>query len=150
MAISNIPLVSKPLEIEQPSTISNTIRNLIFDLFAPFQQEYRYWPWFKIGTVIVVCVGSYSLYKYLPGPYRRYYMSSTKNFSSRYNQAVHLEKEKLFNELKNVKTREDGRKLQVVEIGAGHGANMSYYPPHRNINSIYLNIHISILFSNSC
>ncbi|CAF2754406.1 unnamed protein product [Rotaria sp. Silwood2] len=126
----NIRVFSQPILTEEPLTVLGTIRNFVSNIFVPFQQDYRYWPWRKIGTVIVVCVGSYVLYKYLPGPYRRYYMSSTRNFSLRYNEALHLEKEKLFNELKNVKIREDGRRIQVVEIGAAHGANMPYYPPH--------------------
>ncbi|CAF0791523.1 unnamed protein product [Rotaria sp. Silwood1] len=126
----NIYAFPQPILTEEPSTLLGTIRNFVSNIIAPFQQEYRYWPWTKIGTVIVVCVGSYTLYKYLPGPYRRYYMSSTKNFSLRYNKALHLEKEKLFDELKYVKIREEGRRLQVVEIGAAHGANMQYYPPH--------------------
>ena len=119
--------------IEKSLTFTETIRNLISNIFKPFQQEYRQWPWAQIGTIVIVSIGSYTLYKYLPGPYRRYYMSSTKNFSRRYNEALHLEKEKLFNELKDVKTREEGRKIQVVEIGAAHGANMTYYPAHRKI-----------------
>jgi len=130
MSTTSIHSFSQPLIIEKPSSISATIRDLISSAFAPFQKEYRHWPWSHIGTIVVVCIGSYAAYKYLPGPYRRYYMSSTKNFSRRYNEALHLEKEKLFNELKNVKTREEGRKIQVVEIGAAHGANMAYYPPN--------------------
>jgi hypothetical protein len=121
------------IAIEKPLTFTESIRNLISNTFKPFQQEYRQWPWTQIGTIVVVFIGSYAMYKYLPGPYRRYYMSSTKNFSQRYNKVLHLEKEKLFSELKNVKTREEGRKIQVVEIGAAHGANMSYYPPNRNM-----------------
>jgi hypothetical protein len=127
MSTTNIRSFS---QVENHSTVAETIRNLISNTFAPFKQEYRQWPWAQIGTIVVVSVGSYTLYRYLPGPYRRYFMSSTKNFSQRYNQALHLEKEKLFDELKNVKTREEGRKIQVVEIGAAHGANMAYYPPH--------------------
>jgi hypothetical protein len=121
------------ITIEKSLTFTESIRNLISNTFKPFQQEYRQWPWTQIGTIVVVFIGSYAMYKYLPGPYRRYYMSSTKNFSQRYNKVLHLEKEKLFSELKNVKTREEGRKIQVVEIGAAHGANMSYYPPNRNM-----------------
>jgi hypothetical protein len=131
MSTSNIYSFSQPIIVDKPLTLSETIRHFISNTFAPFQQEYRHWPWSHIGTIVVASIGSYALYKYLPGPYRRYYMSSTKNFSQRYNQALHLEKETLFNELKNITTREEGRKIQVVEIGAAHGANMAYYPPHR-------------------
>ncbi|CAF0860908.1 unnamed protein product [Adineta steineri] len=133
MSTTNIYSFSQPIIVEKPSSssLSETIRNLISNAFAPFQQEYRRWPWSQIGTIVVVCIGSYTVYKYLPGPYRRYYMSSTKNFSSQYNKALHVEKETLFNELKNVKAREEGKtKIQVVEIGAAHGANMAYYPPN--------------------
>ena len=119
------------LVVEEPSSLSESIRSLISNAFAPFQQEYRHWPWTQIGTIVIVSIGSYTLYKYLPGPYRRHYMSSTKNFSVRYNQAMDARKETLFNELKNLETREEGRKIQVLEIGAAHGANMAYYPPHR-------------------
>lgn len=123
---------SQPIILnENSSTLLDSIRNLVSITIAPFQQDYRYWPWKTIGTVAVVCIGSYSLYKYLPGRYRRYYISSTKKFSYRYNKVLDLEKKALFNELKNVKTREEGRKLQVLEIGAGTGANMPYYPPQR-------------------
>lgn len=115
-------------------TLVQSIRSLISNTFAPFQQEYRRWPWSQIGTIVVVCIGSYAMYKYLPGPYRRYYMWSTRNFSRRYNQALHTEKEKLFSELKNLSIREEGKKVQVVEIGAAHGANMAYYPPRRKIH----------------
>ena len=116
---------------EKPLTLAQSARSLISNTFSPFQQEYRHWPWSQIGTIVVVCVGSYAMYKYLPGPYRRYYMWSTKNFSRQYNQALHAEKEALFNELKNMSIREEGKKVQVVEIGAAHGANMAYYPPRR-------------------
>jgi hypothetical protein len=131
MTTTNIHSFYQPILVDKPLTFSETIRNLISNTFAPFQQEYRHWPWSQIGTIVVVCIGSYTLYKYLPGPYRRYYMSSTRNFSLRYNQALGSEKETLFNELKNITTREEGRKIQVVEIGAAHGANMAYYPPNR-------------------
>ena len=131
MSSTNIHSFSQPLIIEKPSTFAETIRSFIWNIFAPFQKEYRSWPWSHIGTIVVVCIGSYTLYRYVPGPYRRYYMSSTKNFSLRYNKALHLEKQKLFNELMELKTREEGRKVQVVEIGAAHGANMAYYPHNR-------------------
>ncbi|UJR15933.1 hypothetical protein I4U23_002853 [Adineta vaga] len=130
MSAENLHSFSRPLLVEKSSSMTDSIRNLISNTFAPFQQEYRHWPWSQIGTIVVVCIGSYAVYKYLPGPYRRYYMSSTKNFSQRYNKVLHSEKETLFNELKNVKTREEGRKIQVVEIGAAHGANMAFYPPN--------------------
>jgi len=139
MSTTNIHSFSQPLVVEKPLTLAESIRSLISNSFAPFQKEYRYWPWSQIGTIVVVCIGSYTLYKYLPGPYRRYYMSSTKNFSDRYNQALHVRKETLFSELKNISTREDGRKIQVVEIGAAHGANMAYYPPHRKRRRFHLN-----------
>ncbi|CAF0778607.1 unnamed protein product [Rotaria sordida] len=126
----NINTFSQSILIEKSPTLLGTIRNFVSNIFVPFQQDYRYWPWIKIGTVIIVCIGSYTLYKYLPGSYRHHYMSSTKNFSLRYNEALHLEKEKLFNELKNVKMRETERRIQVLEIGAAHGANMPYYPPY--------------------
>lgn len=114
-------------------TISETIRSLIDNLFTPFKRDYRQWPWGYIGTIVVVCIGSYTFYRYIPGPYRRYYMSSTRNFSRRYNQALDIEKKKLFTELMNLQTREHGKRLHVVEIGAAHGANMSYYPQNRKI-----------------
>jgi hypothetical protein len=139
MSTTNIHSFSQPLVVEKPLTLAESIRSLISNAFAPFQKEYRHWPWSQIGTIVVVCIGSYTLYKYLPGPYRRYYMSSTKNFSDRYNQALHVRKETLFSELKNISTREDGRKIQVVEIGAAHGANMAYYPPHRKRRRFHLN-----------
>jgi hypothetical protein len=113
---------------------SETIRDLISDIIAPFKQDYRHWPWAQIGTIAVVCIGSYSLYRCLPAPYRRYYMFSTRDFARRYNEAMHTEKERLFSELKSVRTRDEGRKIQVVEIGAAHGANMAYYPHHREID----------------
>lgn len=138
MTTSNISSFSHPLIVDKPLTFPETIRNLISNTFAPFQREYRQWPWSQIGTIVVVCIGSYTLYKYIPGPYRRYYMSSTKNFSERYNEALRLEKEILFNELNNVKTKEEGKKLQVVEIGAAHGANMAFYPPHRKIQKYFV------------
>ena len=141
MSATSIHSFSQPLLTEYPSkssVLSESIRNLLSNAFAPFKQEYRHWPWSQIGTIVVVCIGSYTLYKYLPGPYRRYYMSSTKNFSRRYNEALHAEKTKLFSELKELKTRDEGRKLQVVEIGAAHGANMAYYPPHSRIEDICL------------
>jgi hypothetical protein len=148
MSTTSIHSFSQPLIIEKSSSISETIRNLISNAFAPFQKEYRRWPWSQIGTIVIVCIGSYALYKYLPGPYRRYYMSSTKNFSQRYNEALHLEKEALFNELKNVKTREEGRKIQVVEIGAAHGANMAYYPPHgKNVFNNFFFVLISFMIA---
>ena len=149
MSTSNIYSFSQPIIVDKPLTLSETIRNLISNIFKPFQQEYRDWPWSQIGTIVVVCIGSYTAYKYLPGPYRRYYMSSTKNFSRRYNEVLHLEKEKLFNELKNVKTREEGRKIQVVEIGAAHGANMTYYPSNRNTIFLLLIKYSFLYFSNS-
>lgn len=130
MTTSNIYSFSEALTVDKPLTFPETVRNLISNTFAPFQREYRHWPWSQIGTVVVVCIGSYTIYKYLPGAYRRYYMSSTKNFSQRYNQALNLEKKTLFDELNNITTREEGRKIQVVEIGAAHGANMAYYPHH--------------------
>jgi hypothetical protein len=140
MSTTNIHSFSQPpVFVEKPLTLSQSVRSLISNIFAPFQQEYRRWPWSQIGTIVFVCIGSYTLYKYLPGPYRRYYMSSTKNFSCRYNQALHIEKERLFDELKTVTTREEGRKIQVVEIGAAHGANMAYYPPHRKMSRFRLN-----------
>jgi hypothetical protein len=145
MTTTNIHSFSQPILVDKPLTLSETIRNVISNTFAPFQQEYRHWPWSQIGTIVVVCIGSYTIYKYLPGPYRRYYMSSTKNFSQRYNQALHLEKEKLFNELKNITAREEGRKIQVVEIGAAHGANMAYYPPNRKIRNFVM-IKLFVLF----
>jgi hypothetical protein len=112
MSSKNIHSFSQPLVIGKPSTsLVETIRNLLSNVFAPFQKEYRHWPWSQIGTLVVMCIGSYTIYKYVPGPYRRYYMSSTKNFSTPYNQALHLEKEKLFHVLKDLKTREEGRKL---------------------------------------
>ena len=138
MTITNIHSFSQPLVVDKSLPFTDTIRNLVSNTFAPFQKEYRHWPWSQIGTIVVVCIGSYTLYKYVPGPYRRYYMSSTKNFSVRYNQALHAEKEKLFSELNNITTREEGRKVQVVEIGAAHGANMAYYPPQRKIKKIFL------------
>ena len=128
MSTTNIQTFSQSFVAEKPLTLVESVRSLISNTFAPFQQEYRHWPWSQIGTIVAVSIGSYTIYKYLPGPYRRYYMSSTKNFSRQYNQALHAEKETLFNELKNVARREE-RKIQVVEIGAAHGANMAYYPP---------------------
>lgn len=119
---------------DKPLTFVDSIRNLISNTFAPFQKEYRHWPWSQIGTVVIACVGSYVVYKYVPGTYRRYYMSSTKHFSDRYNKALDEEKERLFDELNRITTREEGRKTQVVEIGAAHGANMKYYPAHRKTN----------------
>jgi len=139
MSTSNIYSFSQPIIVDEPLTVSETIRYFISNTFAPFQREYRHWPWSHIGTIVVVSIGSYALYKYLPGPYRRYYMSSTRNFSQRYNQALNLEKEKLFNELKNITTREEEGKIQVVEIGAAHGANMAYYPPNRKDDKFCLN-----------
>ncbi|CAF1369983.1 unnamed protein product, partial [Adineta ricciae] len=130
MAGGTVHSFSQPLVVENPSSMTGSIRNLLSNTLAPFQQEYRHWPWTQIGTIVVVCIGSYTVYRYLPGAYRRYYMSSTRNFSQRYNDALRSEKEKLFNELRHVKTREEGRKIQVVEIGAAHGANMAFYPPH--------------------
>lgn len=143
MTTSNIYSFSEALTVDKPLTFPETVRNLISNTFAPFQREYRHWPWSQIGTVVVVCIGSYTIYKYLPGTYRRYYMSSTKNFSQRYNQALHVEKKTLFDELNNITTREEGRKIQVVEIGAAHGANMAYYPHHRKMINFVL---IKILF----
>ena len=140
MTANPVHSFSQPLVIETPSSLSESVRNLISNTFAPFQQEYRHWPWSQIGSLVVVCIGSYTLYRYLPGPYRRYYMSSTKNFSHRYNEALHAEKKTLFNELSNVTTREEGRKIQVVEIGAAHGANMTYYPPHGKITDNFLSL----------
>ena len=136
MSAAGLHSFSQPLIVETPSTsaaFSESMRYLISNAFEPFKREYRQWPWSQIGTVAVACVGSYALYRYLPGPYRRYYMSSTRTFSRRYNEALHSEKRKLFDELKKLETRDDGRKLQVVEIGAAHGANMTFYPPHRKI-----------------
>lgn len=125
------------------STVSDTIRNLVAYLFAPFKHDYRQWPWGYMGTIIVVCIGSYTFYRYIPEPYRRYYMSSTRNFSRRYNQALDAEKKKLFNELRTVSIREPANRLHVVEIGAAHGANMSYYPPNRKrIMPLFSHIHI--------
>lgn len=125
--------------------ISDTIRNLLDNLFAPFKRDYRQWPWGYIGTIVVVCVGSYTFYRYIPGPYRRYYMSSTRNFSRRYNQALDVEKKKLFNELTNVPIQEPGKRLHVVEIGAAHGANMPYYPPNCKTSLIFFGHHETIL-----
>lgn len=130
MTAKSVHSFSQSLVTDAPSSLSESVRGLISNALAPFQQEYRHWPWSQIGTVVVVCIGSYTLYKYLPGPYRRYYMSSTKNFSQRYNEALNSEKRTLFDELNHISTREEGRKIQVVEIGAAHGANMAYYPPH--------------------
>lgn len=131
--------------VRMTSTISDTIRNLVAYLFAPFKHEYRQWPWGYMGTIIVVCIGSYTFYRYIPEPYRRYYMSSTSNFSRRYNQALDAEKKKLFNELRTVSIREPANRLHVVEIGAAHGANMSYYPPNRKI-ILSLFSHLNIVF----
>ena len=123
------------------AAISGTIRNLLDNLFAPFKKDYRQWPWGYIGTIVVVCVGSYTFYRYIPGPYRRYYMTSTRNFSRRYNQSLDVEKKKLFSELTNVPIQEPGKRLHVVEIGAAHGANMSYYPANRKRHQIFIGQH---------
>ena len=134
MAMSNVSSPSLPLAPSKPgmlSMLSAHVRDLLTRICTPFAREYRQWPWTQMGTITVVCIGSYSLYRWLPGPYRRYFMSSTRNFSCRYNRALHDEKEKLFSELKNIRPREDGKKLQVIEIGAAHGANLAYYPPQR-------------------
>lgn len=136
MPTLNTGVLVDPSSTETQSVSASVVlsmRNLISATFAPFSREYRQWPWSQIGTIIVVCFGSYSLYRWLPEPYRRYYMSSTRNFSRRYNQALHHRKQQLFDELKNVQTKEVGKRLQVIEIGAAHGANMIYYPPNREI-----------------
>lgn len=125
---------SQTLVIDKSPSFGDSIRNLLSNIFAPFQKDYRHWPWSQIGTIVIACAGSYVIYKYGPDTYRRYYMSSTRNFSVLYNQALHAEKERLFHQLLEVPTREEGRKIQVVEIGAAHGANMKFYPANRNIS----------------
>jgi hypothetical protein len=136
---SHLSTLPSSMNIDKRSTssvVSESVRYLISNAFEPFKRDYRHWPWSQMGTIVVVCIGSYTLYRWLPAPYRRYYMLSTRNFSRQYNDALRFEKEKLFNQLTTLTTREEGRKLQVVEIGAAHGANMAFYPPHCKIDSI--------------
>lgn len=94
--------------------------------------------WAMIALAFLICLLTFR--KLFSNPiyrwWRRFEAGFLDGFQVKYNERMHTRKEMLFSRGLGEMTKELGRPLHVLEIGAGTGANFAYYPEGTTVSCL--------------